>query len=41
MDHPTFKMDLKRDVLYTVETGYKIWQDGVTDRTVDFEIDAA
>ena len=41
MDHPTFKMDLKRDVLYTVETGYKIWQDGVTDGTVDFELDTA
>ena len=41
MDHPTFKMDLKREVEYTVETGYKIWQHGVTDDGVELEIDAA
>ena len=25
LDHPTFKMDLKRNTSYMVQTGYKIW----------------
>ena len=29
LNHPTFKMDLKRNTSYMVQTGYKIWQDGV------------
>ena len=29
LNHPSFKMDLKRGTVYTVQTGYKIWQGGV------------
>ena len=29
LNHPSFKMDLKRDTVYMVQTGYKIWQGGV------------